>query len=120
LKRNIDEQVVKGFGEKWTRFDQSGASAEELHEQFESYFRVFPWNKPPENAVGFDLGCGSERWARSVAFRMGTLHCVANADLASVANCVFHQGSVAEIPLPDSSSRAMYGHSGASLCMKPI
>lgn len=74
-------------------------------------FSIFPWATLPKGAVGFDLGCGSARWAKLVAPRIGTLHCidpsvaikVARKNLGSQANCVFHQAGVDDIPLRDKS-----------------
>lgn len=116
--RNIDDQVVDGFGDEWTRFDQSALSAEEVQEVFDAYFAVFPWNDLPPLAVGFDLGCGSARWARLVAPRVGRLHCIdasaaaieiARRALAGHANCELYVASVDQIPLPDGS--ADFGYS---------
>ena len=108
---NLDHKVVEGFGDEWSRFDQSELSADELAEMFENYFNIFPWDKLPANAVGFDLGCGSGRWAKLVAPRVGKLHLidpseaieVAKRNLASQSNCEFHRASVDSIPLADSS-----------------
>ena len=109
---NIDPRTVEDFGREWARFDQSEASREELLREFDGYFRGFPWNALPANAAGFDLGCGSGRWARFVAERVGRLHCidpsaealaVAQNKLADQSNCVFHHAGVDQIPLPDAS-----------------
>jgi ubiquinone/menaquinone biosynthesis C-methylase UbiE len=79
---------------------------------FNEYFSLFPWGQLPANAVGFDLGCGSGRWARFVAPRVGELHCIDLSDAAlSIArrnlgphtNCTFHLSSVGNLPLPDDS-----------------
>ena len=75
------------------------------------YFLIFPWNFLPDNAVGFDLGCGSGRWAKLVAPRVGKLHCidpssalkVAKRNLSENYNCEFHSASVDIIPLKDAS-----------------
>jgi SAM-dependent methyltransferase len=110
--RNADPETVAGFGEEWAEYDQSGASAAELREIWEGYFRVFPWDALPADAQGFDLGCGSGRWARLVAPRVGRLHCidasaqaleVARRNLAGQPNCAFHHASVDAIPLADGS-----------------
>jgi ubiquinone/menaquinone biosynthesis C-methylase UbiE len=110
--RNIDPKTVAGFGEEWSTFDQSTLSPSEQESIFLQYFAIFPWDQIPINAVGFDLGCGSGRWARLVARRVGNLHCidvssaaldVARRNLAGEARCVFHEASVDAIPLPDSS-----------------
>ena len=108
---NIDNEVVAGFGDEWTRFDQSALSPTELDAMFENYFSIFPWDTLPPNSVGFDLGCGSGRWARRVAPRVGTLHLidpseaidVARNNLAEFSNCEFYRAGVEAIPLEDKS-----------------
>jgi ubiquinone/menaquinone biosynthesis C-methylase UbiE len=108
---NADSKVVAGFGDEWSRFDQSDLTPDELHLMFENYFNIFPWEKLPENSIGFDLGCGSGRWAKLVAPRVGALHLidpsealeVAKRNLKDATNCHFYQASVEEIPLADNS-----------------
>lgn len=109
---NVDELVVADFGREWQEFDQSELPQEELARQFESYFAVFPWDLLPDGAVGFDAGCGSGRWARFVAPRVGCLHCidasehaldVARRALAGCPNVEFHAASVAGLPLAPGS-----------------
>lgn len=113
MTENIDKQVVEGFGDEWSRFDQSTLSDEELERMFDNYFNIFPWEKLAADAVGFDLGCGSGRWAKMVAPRVGKLHLVdPSADALAVArrnlknydNCEFHLTSVEQIPLENESS----------------
>lgn len=111
MDKNFDENVVAGFGDEWSRFDQSALPAEELERIFNEYFNIFPWENLPENAVGFDLGCGSGRWAKLVAKRVGRLHLidpseaieVAKRNLNGAGNCEFHRATVEEIPLDDNS-----------------
>ncbi len=109
---NIDRRTVEGFGQEWLRFDQSALSDTELQALFRQYFSEFPWDRLPPHAQGFDLGCGSGRWANQIAPRVGTLHCidaaapaleVARRSLAGQVNCVFHLAGVDAIPLPDAS-----------------
>lgn len=109
---NLDPKVAEGFGDEWSRFDQTGLSADERQKIFSEYFTIFPWDRLPANPAGFDLGCGSGRWAQVVAPQVGTLHCidassdalnVAKRNLESQANCQFHHASVDSIPLPDES-----------------
>ena len=98
--------VIDGFGDEWTRFDQTGLSDSERLAYFEGYFEVFPWDDLPRDATGFDLGCGSGRWAEHVARRVGTLHCVDPSDAIDVArrnlakhdNVVFHRRTAARLP----------------------
>lgn len=112
MSQNLDPQTVAGFGEEWAAYDQTGAGEPELRRAFDNYFSVFPWDALPRDAAGFDLGCGSGRWARYVAPRVETLHCVdasgqalevARRNLAGFPQCRFHHASVDRIPLPDGS-----------------
>ena len=111
MTKNIDNKVVAGFGDEWSRFDQSELTGDELQKMFDNYFNIFPWDKLPEKALGFDLGCGSGRWAKLVAPRVDELHLidpseaieVAKRNLQSANNCKFHHVSVEEIPLKDES-----------------
>jgi SAM-dependent methyltransferase len=110
--RNVDPLTVAGFGDEWERFDQRAVESRELDELFSQYFAAFDWSRLSEKAEGFDLGCGSGRWAARVAPRVGRLHCidasakaldVARRTLAAHANCVFHHASVDELPLADAT-----------------
>lgn len=109
--KNLDVATVNSFGDEWARFDQSALSEEEANKIFEEYFAVFPWDRLPEGASGFDMGCGSGRWARLIAPRVGHLHCidpssaldVAKVALAYANNASFIQASVDDHPLPANS-----------------
>ncbi|MCJ7616783.1 MAG: class I SAM-dependent methyltransferase [Desulfobacterales bacterium] len=116
--KNIDEKVVEGFGEEWERYDHANMPRNVLEGIFNSYFSIFPWEAIPENAVGFDMGCGSGRWARFVAPRVGILHCidpstkalaVARRNLKDFENCRFHLAGTHDNPIPDGS--ASFGYS---------
>jgi SAM-dependent methyltransferase len=109
---DLSRRVVKGFGEEWSRFTNQALSDHELREMFELYATVFPWLDLPENAVGFDAGCGSGRWATFFAPRVGLLHCIDASDaaleiarrtLAEHTNVVFHHQDICELGLPVGS-----------------
>jgi SAM-dependent methyltransferase len=113
LGKNLDANTVAGFADEWTRLDQSRLPACESRDLFESYFRLFPWQDIKPDAVGFDAGCGTGRWARHVAQRATTLHCidasdeviaVARRNLRDFPNCVFHVASICNIPLEEGSA----------------
>ena len=111
IEKNIDEPTVAGFGYEWQRFDQSSLLPQESQKIFDSYFSVFPRQKLTADSIGFDLGCGSGRWAKLMAPRVGRLHCidpspaleVAKRNLAQNPNCEFHRSGVDAIPLDDES-----------------
>ena len=109
---NIDPATVAGFGEEWTAYDQSQLEDREYAAMFDSYFKIFPFEQLPDDAEGFDLGCGSGRWAAGVVERVGTLHCidpspqaldVAKAKLRSHPNARFHVAAADSIPLGDGT-----------------
>jgi ubiquinone/menaquinone biosynthesis C-methylase UbiE len=109
---NIDPKTVEGFGEEWAAFDQTAMTDAEWQGHFGSYFSIFPFGELPQGAEGFDLGCGSGRWAVGVSRRVGKLHCidpsakaldVARRRLAGQSNVAFHLAGVDAIPLADES-----------------
>jgi ubiquinone/menaquinone biosynthesis C-methylase UbiE len=115
---NVDSNVVAAFGEEWSKFNHANSDTPELQTLFGYYFSIFPWQELPTNAEGFDLGCGTGRWAYFVARRVGHLHCidasptaldVARRNLCIYTNCSFHHASVEAIPLADNS--ADFGYS---------
>ena len=111
MHSNLDPRSVASFGDEWQRFDQQGMAPGEAERVFGDYFAIFPWDQLPPDAEGFDMGCGSGRWARFVAPRVGRLHCidpssalaVARSTLADQPNVQFHQASVAASGLPPNS-----------------
>ena len=111
IKKSLENDTIKSFGDEWSRFDQSQLPDAEARKIFDEYFSIFPWQALPADAIGFDMGCGSGRWAKLVALRIGHLHCidpssalaVAKQNLALVANVSFHRASAADSPLPGGS-----------------
>ena len=110
--RGHDDRVVKAFGEEWDRFSNEPLSDSELSEMFEAYMAVFPWDRLPDGAVGFDAGCGSGRWAKFVAPRVGHLHCVdasnqalavARRVLRGFDNVDFRHETLGDLSIKDSS-----------------
>lgn len=109
--KNADPRTIASFGDEWTRFDQQAMPDEEALAVFNDYFLVFPWERLPAQAEGFDMGCGSGRWARWVLPKVGRLHCidpsdaieVARTNLAGFTNAVFHRASVDDTPLAEGS-----------------
>lgn len=110
--RNIDPEVVKSFGDEWSRFSNESLSDAELDAIFANYTAIFPWDQLPPDATGFDAGCGSGRWAKRFAPRVGRLHCidasqaalnVARRQLAVCPNVEFHHSDLNSMDLPKGS-----------------
>ncbi|MDA7946882.1 MAG: class I SAM-dependent methyltransferase [Hyphomicrobiaceae bacterium] len=110
--KNIDHQVVEHFGREWSDYGSHTPSKQEHERIFDEYFSIFPFQKLPQDAEGFDAGCGSGRWADFVAQKCGKLHCVdaspealdvARQLLACHGNVEFHNAPVSDMPMADGS-----------------
>lgn len=108
---NFDKKTVESFGDEWVYFDQSGMTEKESYEIFKKYFSIFPWNKISKFSVGFDMGCGSGRWAKFVAPKVKLLHClepsiainVARKKLKKFKNIKLHKKSLDKNGLKENS-----------------
>ena len=107
----IDKNVIMDFGSEWTSYPQEKVPKDELQKIFDTYFKIFPWDKIDNSSVGFDLGCGSGRWAKFILPKVKELYCiepskainVAKKNLSNHNNCKFINSSVHEMPLKDNS-----------------
>ena len=80
-----DDRVIKSFGNEWNRFDQSAVETEELNKIFKDYFEIFPWKLVGKKSIGFDMGCGSGRWAKIIAPKVGKLNCIDPSSAIDIA-----------------------------------
>ncbi len=113
MPENMDLRTVEGFGEEWTRFNQSALGQDESTSIFEAYFRLFPWRLlPADGGVGADIGSGSGRWAKHIAPKVKKLYCVdpsesalsvARQNLRLANNVEFLHASADRIPVEDTS-----------------
>lgn len=103
VNHNVDHDTVLSFGDEWSYFNQGSVAKNDNQKYFKKYFAIFPWSDLPQNAKGFDMGCGSGRWAKFVAPRVGHLHCidpsnesiaVAKRNLCGISNVSFEKASV--------------------------
>jgi len=86
---NIDKKTVNSFGDEWSRFDQISLNEVESKKIFNEYFSIFPFSILNSQSEGFDMGCGSGRWARYVAPHVGKLNCIDPSSSIEVArNCL--------------------------------
>lgn len=109
---NRDDATIRGFGQEWTAYDQTKLTGRTYRDAFAAYFDLLKLDELPKTAEGFDLGCGSGRWAAGVAPSVGLLHCidpseaalrVAQRRLTKFDNVRFHLASSETIPLPEGS-----------------
>ena len=110
-KNNIDQKVVNDFGKEWKAFNHQHIDESLLDSAFDSYFHMFPFNHL-KNAEGFDMGCGSGRWAKFVASKVGFLNCIdpsndamqeATTNLSNFQNCSFECADVENNSLKNES-----------------
>ena len=73
---NIDNKVINDFNEEWQKYNYLNFKKEKLKIFFNQYFEIFPWGKINQNSIGFDMGCGSGRWAKFVAPHVKNLNCI--------------------------------------------
>lgn len=106
-----EADTIRSFGEEWIKFDQVKENKKKLYKIFKKYFSIFPWKKISKKSIGFDMGCGSGRWAEFVAPKVKTLHCidpsksinVAKKKLKNFKNIIFHKKKINKIKLKNSS-----------------
>ncbi|MDR0406779.1 MAG: class I SAM-dependent methyltransferase [Holosporales bacterium] len=109
--KNINTFVVKDFGDEWRTFNQESLTGNALLAAADEYFHLFPFDRL-KYATGFDMGCGSGRWAKVVAPQVHSLTCIdpssialeqARRNLKGVPNCTFECASVEGTSLKDNS-----------------
>jgi len=85
ISTNKDEKVIKEFGEEWAKYNYTNHDKEKLFENFQQFFDIFPWALISQESEGFDMGCGSGRWAQFVAPKVKTLFCIEPSKAIEVA-----------------------------------
>ena len=110
--KNIDKKTVDGFGEEWNKYNQSSISDEELKKSWNQYFDMFSFEELSNDSEGFDMGCGSGRWAKFVANKVHLLNCidpsekalnVAKRNLSNFSNIRYFNASVNDNILKENS-----------------
>ena len=93
------------------RFPQEDMDNFEIDKLFNSYFSIFKWNLISNKSIGFDLGCGSGRWAKLIAPKVGHLFCidpseaiiVAKKNLQQMNNCSFIHSDIDDLAIENNS-----------------
>ena len=111
-KKEIYSQVVEDFGNEWNVFNQSELKSNELNKNFFQYFNIFPLKELNKKKIGFDLGCGSGRWAKLIAPKVKLLNCIdpskkalktAKINLDQFNNVNFINKTISKINIRDNS-----------------
>lgn len=102
MNKNINKEVVEDFGNEWEIYNHKNHE-KILIESFKQYFDLMPKKYLHKNAVGFDAGCGSGRWAKFIAPKVKHLYCidasnkaieVAKENLSDIKNCSYECTSI--------------------------
>jgi len=81
---NIDTEVVKSFGEKWSKFSEFKAS--DLERTAAMYFDILTEQHLNGNTYAMDMGCGTGRWTKMIADRVRFVEAVDPSEAIFVAD----------------------------------
>ncbi|MES1217579.1 MAG: class I SAM-dependent methyltransferase [Bacteroidota bacterium] len=84
--RNIDDSVVKSFGEEWQKFYQF--TDKELDEIGRGYFDIITDEIVNKSSYCIDIGCGTGRWSKYLYKRAGFIECIDPSDAILIADKV--------------------------------
>lgn len=111
-KKNIDTKVINDFGMEWQYYNQGKLGEREAEASFRQYFSIFPFDKINNQSEGFDMGCGSGRWAKFISPHVRKLNCIepsilaineAKINLENTTNCHFECASTSSTTLKHRS-----------------
>lgn len=106
---NIDSDVVKAFGEEWSKF--SVHNDESVRELRKEYFDIVNETMVNKNTYMIDIGCGSGRWTDYFTDKAGFIEAIDPSDAVFAAdnmlgkkdNVRITKASVDTIPWPDET-----------------
>jgi ubiquinone/menaquinone biosynthesis C-methylase UbiE len=106
---NIDHSVVESFGEEWKKFGQF--SDAEINHLGKSYFDIIDDSIVNKNTYGIDIGCGTGRFTKYLASRIGFMEVLDPSDAIFTANNLlnnqdnvrFIKASTDNIPFKDET-----------------
>jgi SAM-dependent methyltransferase len=106
---NIDASVVESFGEEWTKF--SAFDDAEIAKIGDMYFDIIDDTMVNKNSYCIDIGCGTGRWTKYLAPKIGYMEAVdpskallsADKLLQAEKNVRLTMASTDHLPFPDET-----------------
>jgi SAM-dependent methyltransferase len=106
---NIDKATIRSFGDEWGKF--SHFSEDEIIKVGKEYFDIINKDIINKDTIALDLGCGTGRWSRFLADKVGFIHAIDPSDAIYSAiklnkyieNIRVSRASVDNIPFNDES-----------------
>jgi SAM-dependent methyltransferase len=107
--KNLDEEVVKSFGEEWSKFHDFEEA--EIKRIGDMYFDIVDESIVNKDSYCIDIGCGTGRWSKYLSRRAGFIECVDPSDaifvadslLKDVDNVRLSKASTDTLPFPDGT-----------------
>src|SRR5262245_9993042 len=104
---NISETTVKSFGEEWNAFHDF--DDKELQRIGDQYFDVVTPEMCGQDKIAADFGCGTGRWTKYFASRVGAIAAIdpseaifsATRVLEKTENAHLYKASIDNLPFPD-------------------
>lgn len=104
-----DERTIGAFGEEWEKFNRFDPA--EIEHVGNEYFDIVQKELLGPDVVAMDLGCGSGRWTRYLAGRVGHVEAVDPSEAvfhaadthADLVNVRWNQAGVGDIPFADGT-----------------
>lgn len=108
LGSNIDETTVKSFGEEWKAFHKF--DDKELQRIGDEYFDIVTPEMYGANKIAADFGCGTGRWTKYFAGKVGAIAAIDPSEaiyaaaqvLDKVNNVQLYKASIDNLPFPDN------------------
>jgi ubiquinone/menaquinone biosynthesis C-methylase UbiE len=106
---NIDEEVVRSFGDEWTKFHDF--SDETINDIAQEYFDLLNNGIINKNTYAIDIGCGTGRWTKYLSQRVGFIEAIdpsnaifaADKLLGNIGNVRLTKASTESIPFDDDT-----------------